>query len=32
MAIGDIKMLELKIGGMDLTDPNQASYKEIDIV
>ena len=32
MAIGDIKMLELKIGGMDLTDPNQASFKEIDIV
>lgn len=32
MAIGDIRMLECKIGGMDLTDPNQASFKEINIV
>lgn len=32
MAIGDIRMLECKIGDLDLNDPNQASFKEINIV
>lgn len=31
MAIGDIKFTELKIGGIDLTDPNQAYPHEINI-
>ena len=31
MAIGDIKFSELRIGGVDLTDPNQAYPDEINI-